>query len=59
MSHEKRKECLFRSFLMEIITMDDVIEEWFRKIENEELLRIFPFSEVTRLCEISINSEHF
>ena len=39
--------------------MDDVIEEWFRKIENEELLRIFPFSEVTRLCEISINSAHF
>ena len=26
--------------------MDDVIEERFRKIENEELLRIFPINTV-------------
>ena len=33
--------------------MDDVIEEWFRKIENEELLRIFPISMVTQLYMVN------
>ena len=33
----KKEKCLFRSFLIEIIIIDDVIEEWFRKIENKEL----------------------
>ena len=49
MFHEKRKECLFPSFLMQIATIDDVIEEHFRKIrkiENGELLRIFPVNTV-------------
>ena len=33
-------------FLMQITTKDDVIEECFRKIENEESLRIFPINTV-------------
>ena len=53
MPHTKRKECLFRSFLIEILIIDDVIEEWFRKIENEELLRIFPISMVTQLYMVN------
>ena len=44
----KKEKCLFRSFLMQIKTMDDVIEERNRKIENEELLRIFPINVVTQ-----------
>ena len=44
--YKKRKECPFRSFLMQIIAMDEVIEERFRKIENGELLRIFPINTV-------------
>ena len=46
MLHKKRKECLFRSFLMQITTTDGVIEECLRKIENEELLRVFPINTV-------------
>ena len=43
---KKITECLFRLFLMQIKTMDDMIEERLRKIENEELLRIFPINTV-------------
>ena len=32
---------------MQIITMDGVIEERFRKIENEELSRLFPINIVS------------
>ena len=45
MLHKKRKDYLFQSLLMQI-TMDDKIEQRFRKIENEELLRIFPINTV-------------
>ena len=46
---------------MQTTTIDNVIEEQFRKIENEELLRIFPINTVvgTGLGKSSKNSKHF
>ena len=62
MFHNKRKECVFRSFLMQITTMDGVIEERFIKIENEELLRIIPISTVIgtrKLTEENMDRKRF
>ena len=58
MFHKKRKGCLFRSFLMQITTMDDVIEESFIKIENEELLRIFPINTVSGTQKLTEESKY-
>ena len=45
MAYKKEKN-VFWLFLIQITTMNNVMEERFRKNENEEFLKIFPVNTV-------------
>ena len=58
MFHKKMKRVSLSIILNQITTMDDVIEESFIKIENEELLRIFPINTVSGTQKLTEESKY-